>query len=53
MTDVRDGDAVNRAVADHVREVRERLERGREEIERQRQVLEELHGHAQESEAAA
>lgn len=53
MTDVRDGDAVNRSVAEHVAEVRERLERGREEIERQRAVLESLYGQNAEEEAAA
>jgi hypothetical protein len=42
MTDVRDGDAVNRAVAEHVAELREELERGRVEIERQKQVLHDL-----------
>jgi hypothetical protein len=42
MTDLRDGDAVNRSVAEHVAEVRERLERGREEIERQKAALNEL-----------
>ena len=49
MTDMRDVDALNRAVAEHVAEVREQLERGREEIERQKQVLQDL----QSEEAAA
>jgi hypothetical protein len=53
MPDVRDGDAVNRAVADHVRELREHLERGREEIERQKKALDELHGNTAENEAVA
>ena len=51
MTDVRDGDSVNRAVAEHVAEVRESLERGRAEIERQKQALHEL-GHSDEEAAA-
>lgn len=44
---------MNRSVAEHVAEVRERLERGREEIERQRAVLHELHGPNDDEEAAA
>lgn len=52
MTDVRDGDAVNRLVAEHVAETRESLERGRLEIERQRQALHELN-QGDDEEAAA
>jgi hypothetical protein len=52
MSDIRDGDSVNRAVAEHVAETRESLERGRAEIERQKQALHDLHGYS-ENEAAA
>jgi hypothetical protein len=51
MTDVRDSDAVNRSVAEHVAEVRQELERGRAEIERQKQALHEL-GQSDEEAAA-
>ena len=45
MTDVRDGDAVNRAVAEHVAELREELERGRVEIERQQASISDTREH--------
>ena len=53
MTDVRDGDSVNRSIAEHVAETRESLERGRAEIERQRQVLNDLYRQGDDEEAAA
>jgi hypothetical protein len=52
MTDVRDGESVNRAVAEHVAELREELERGRAEIERQKQALHELNAAFEEDAAA-
>jgi hypothetical protein len=51
MTSMSDGAALNRALAEHVAEVREQIERGRLELERQKQLLNELH--AQPDEDAA
>jgi hypothetical protein len=53
MTDVGDGDALNRSVAEHVAAVREQLERGRAEIERQKQALAELHEMSSDEEPVA
>jgi hypothetical protein len=41
-------DAVNRAVAEHVRDLRARLAAGRDEIARQRRVLDETREHIDE-----
>ncbi|HEV2590916.1 MAG TPA: hypothetical protein VGU02_03385 [Gaiellaceae bacterium] len=51
MTDMRDGHALNRSVAEHVAEVRDSLERGRVEIERQKQALHDLSDHDEDAAA--
>jgi hypothetical protein len=45
MSDQRRLDAVNRAVAEHVQRLRERLQAGRDEIARQQRVLDETRAH--------